>query len=146
MVKQGWRRKRYVIIEEYVSFALKSDSQSLAKRKHPQRKRRTKNPSSSSDQNSFRSVSASQKLHRFSCVNRRVGRYALQSRSEMPRLRIQKRLSGRRNKRLRSGGNKATTWSRTRSSVSFWKVRPTRFFRSCLLLSAPTLNYRGEGS
>ena len=48
-----------------------------------------------------------------------------QSRNGKHYLRIRKRLSRRRNKRLKNDGSKAITWSRTRSNANFWKVRLT---------------------
>ena len=51
-------------------------------------------------------------------------------------LKIRKRLSKRRNKRLKNGGNKVITWLRTQSSANFWKARPTKSLPPFLLSDA----------
>ena len=71
------------------------------------------------------------------CADTWVDKHASQLRRGMQWPRIRKRLSGRRNKKLRSGGGKVITWSRTRSSVNFWKVRLTNPFHLRLSLISP---------
>ena len=58
MVKQE-RMKRYMITEASVTLVLRPYFQSLAKKKHPQRKRRMKNRSSSFDRSLFPSAPVS---------------------------------------------------------------------------------------
>ena len=59
MVKQERMKKRYVITEASVTLVLRPYFQSLAKKKHPQRKRRMKSRSSSFDRSLFPSASIS---------------------------------------------------------------------------------------
>ena len=59
MVQLGRRKKRYVITETPAAFVLKPYFQSLAKKRHLQRKRRMKNRSSSFDRSLFPSAPVS---------------------------------------------------------------------------------------
>ena len=54
-------------------------------------------------------------------------------------LRILKRLSRKRSKRLRNDGSKATIWSQIRSNVNSWKVRLTKSFLFLRLLNSCVL-------
>ena len=144
MAKQGRGPKRYVLIDSSIAMML-THSQSPAKKKHLQRKKR-KNRSSSSDRNSFPSASTVLGSPPFIRTNPQAGEHAPQSLSGTRWLRIRKRLSRRRNKRLRNDGNKAITWSRTRSSVNFWKVRITNPLYLCLFTQRAKPDRRGEGS
>jgi len=139
MANQGRRMKRYMIAGTSVVNTLTSYSQSPVKKNHLRRRKRRKSRSSSFDRNSFPSASFLPGSLPFARANSQVGKRAPQLQSGTQCFRIRKRPSRKRNKRLRSGGSRATIWSRTRSNVSSWKVRLANPLHPCFLLNAANL-------
>jgi hypothetical protein len=95
MAKQGRRTKKYVVVDASIIISL-THSQSPAKMKNLQRKRRN-NQSSSSDRNLFPCASTRPGSDLLALSNPWVGEHALQSQSGTRCLKIRKKLLKRRN-------------------------------------------------